>query len=353
MRSTINPRNNDLIPPDISPKSVILLSTSSQIVNTTEKSINLFQKYGLQVIVAGVDTVVGEKNGLSELWLDEYVTIENSVLLEEKDAKKKELRRSDGIHIVTARENWRKIESSFNISLNQTNKLKLALANTIFQTTNLVTLFYFQPSSIKQGQNHSGQTLCDLSVALPEISLTRVESFDKWTPLYDESDGEFLVSNCTGNLIKGINKKPAAKFLETNERLMSIASKETKVYVKIYKPGSSSPQKFEVIAGGGGWGAKADMIALSPDAKPTVGDRIEFFMLTPRDRYNREKAIEEKGLISCLNFECNHEDVNYEEEEESVERIVLEGTFGGGAEEGFEYNEVNFKSPGERVKIGV
>lgn len=353
MRSTINPRNGDIIPPEISPKSVILLSTSSQIVNTTEKSINLYQKYGLQVIVAGVDTVAGEKNGLSELWFDDYVTIENSVLLEEKDAKKKPLRRSDGIHIVTARENWRKIESSFNMSLNESNNLKLSLANTIFQTTNLVTLFYFQPSSLKSSQSHSGQTLSDLSVTLPSISFTGVETFDKWTPLYDESDGDFLISNCTGNLIKGINKKPAAKFLESNERLMSIASKDTKVYVKIYKPGSSLAQKFEVIAGGGGWGAKADMIAVSPDAKPVVGDRVEFYMLTPRDRYSREKAIEEKALKDSLNFECSHEDVNYDEDEDYVQRIVLDGTFGGGAEEGFEYNDVNFKSPGERVKLAV
>ena len=57
---------------------------------------------------------------------------------------------------------------------------------------------------------------------------------------------------------------------------MSIGSKETEVFVKIKKPNSTKVERFKVTAGGGGWGAKADIIALSPEAKLVKGSEIQF-----------------------------------------------------------------------------
>lgn len=359
-KTSINPHAIELKPPtSFNPKSLILFSTPTQLLNVIEKSIDLYQKDDLQLFVAGVDSVVpnSEKNGISELWLDEYIKITHSVLLDEKDAKNKTPRSRDGINIVTAKENWKKIESSFEISLNKTNKINTTLANTVFQTDNLVTLFYFQPSTLSEGQENSGQTLCDLSVSLPETSISfgKTTSSDSWTPLYDENSEPLIISKCTGNLVKGINKKPASKYLEDNTKLMSLASKDTQVFIKLYKKGQTSnlPQKFEVIAGGGGWGAKADMLAISPEAKPEIGDIVEFFMLTPQDRFNKEAT---KVLYDSINntfqFDCAFEDVSYEDSISGKTKEV-ENVFGCGSESGFKYNDTNYKSAGEKVSISL
>lgn len=355
-KTTLNPQQVSLTPPSqLSPKSLIVLSTPTQLNEVIGRSIDLHQEHDLQVVVAGVDSVVphSHRNGISELWLDEPIKIEESTQLEEKDRQHEHPKQSDGIHIVTAKENWKTIDSNFDITLNLKNKVRLSLANTVFQTHHLVTLFYFQPSYIQESHNNSGQTLSDLAISLPEstINFGKAQSFDKWTPLYDSESEPLLILKCTGNLVKEINRKPAAKFLENNDKLMNIGSKDTQVFVKLYKPNQELPQKFEVIAGGGGWGAKANMLAISPEAKLSTGDRIEFFMLTPEDRFKPNPELD-TTLQNGFVFECSYENVTYNETfGNDGETIELQNLFGCGSEKGFKLNNINFASAGERLLI--
>lgn len=322
-----------LEPPSPHVKSVLVLATPPNLQLVIGRSIELHRQ-NLQVIVAGVNAVANSNNGVSELWLDNYFAIGDLVLLDDKD-KKKELRRSDGVHIVTAKENWKNISSSLEIGLGG-HSVVLSLANTVFHTEKLATMFYFQPLHLPQ--LNLGQTLSDLKIVLnEEIDVTATAS-DRWTALYDESD--FRVTRCTGNLIKTINKQPAAKFLEENRRLMDLASKDTLVFVKL------ANKRYEVIAGGGGWGAKAGMLALLPDARPRVGDRIEFFMLAPADRYR----LPEPWPTSGFSFDCTNEETGYHEPDKGPE-LALPNVFGCGCEHGFRYDGVNFRSPGERLTL--
>ncbi|KAI5964152.1 uncharacterized protein KGF55_002094 [Candida pseudojiufengensis] len=351
-KSTINPIDFKLKPPSkFIPKSVLVFSTPSNLPQVIQDAIDLFQNNQLQVVVAGVDTMVpySHRNGVSELWLDHSLKIGASTLLEEKDKLNEPPRESDGINAVSARKNWKNIRGSLNIKLRNEMNASISLANTVFSTGSIITLFYFDPI-LKIA--HSGEHLCDLDIELPRgiisnHSVAVVE--DKWTPLY--SDEPFKVTNCVGNLLKTIEQKPAAKFLENNEKLMSLGSKDTEVYVKLRKQGTSVVERYKVTAGGGGWGPKADLIALSPEAKPKKGDAVEFFMIKPEDRYFSKHNDDDIGKYqNSIAFARSYEETTFNENEKEKEHI-FENVFGCGSEHGFIFNGIKHDSPGEALYI--
>lgn len=313
---------------------------------TIEKAISIFQKDKLQVVVAGVERVVpnGASNGVSELWMDEPMVISDATLLSEKD-KSEPLRASDGVHPVGAKVQWKMVESRLKLNIQKSN-LDIALANTAFYNSLLSTLFFFQPEEIEASSTYSGQTLCHLQVTLPELltSLREASIYDNWTALSNNDLEKLLVTNCTGNLLKGINKLPASLFLESNKKLMSIGSKETKVYAKLHQK-DGSVNRYEVIAGGGGWGAKADLLALSPEAKLNRGDRVEFFMVKPEDQGKMSTGLVSNQFL----FECSPEARYYSESEPSFQ--IVDNLFGCGSENGFVANGVSHKSPGESLSL--
>lgn len=347
-----------LAPPAFfTPKSLLILSTPLALPRVIQRSIDLYQNEKIQVLVAGVDTVVpnSRRNGFSELWLADLVHIEGSQQLEEVDVKNAPLRESDGINIVTAKTNWKNIASSFDLRLDEGHTMNIGLANTLFQTSNLVTLFYFQPEAQNQDANstlmkNSGQTLSSLRASLPPLlHLLDAKACDKWTALYDSTE-ELIITKSIGNLVKEINGDSAAKYLENNAKLMDIGSKETQVFVKLYRDGRPEPQRHEVIAGGGGWGVKANMLAISPEADIQVGDRIEFYMLTPGHRYE----VEETPLESVLDrvvFECSHENTLYSDGTELAKEEYA--VFGCGSESGFSLNGTKYSLAGERLSFAV
>lgn len=346
-RTSISPNHNSslLAPTHFTPKSVVLLSTPQNLPFVIENAITFYQLVGMQVLVAGVDGVVpnGTRNGVSELWLDDYLTFGKSIELSKKDSTPP-LRESDGIHVVGAKTHWKNIDAGLRLYFGD-NSVDLSLANTAFSTNTLATLFFFQPKHLQEKTKDSnmGEMLCELTAALPNLEpqLSGPLSEDRWIRLTDE---ELRVTKFHGNLIKSINGKSAASFLEKSEKLMSFASKDTKVYVKLYN--GDLCKKYEVIAGGGGWGAKADLLAISPEAKPQNGDRLEFFMVSPDDRYGEMTSA---VVSNRIRFECIPEATSYGGEVPASQEV--ENLFGCGCESGFEVNEVNHRSAGEVVEF--
>lgn len=332
-------------PTHFTPKSVVLLSTPQNLPFVIENAITLHQIADMQVVVAGVDAVVpnGARSGISELWMDDYITFEHSVALTQKDSPPP-LRESDGVHPVSAKTNWKQIDPVFRVKLGA-RRVDLDLANTAFSTNTLATLFYFLPKNLQNvaSDPNMGETLCELTAVLPDLEpqLSEPVSHDRWTKLTDQ---DLVITECTGNLIKSINKSSAAAFLEQNEKLGAIASRDTKVYVKLYS--GLDVHKYEVIAGGGGWGAKADLLAISPEAKPKPGDRIEFYMVTPSDRFgDMDLAV----VSRKIQFECVPEAMSYNGSASQPQEI--EDLFGCGCEGGFELDGVNYRSSGEAVEF--
>ncbi|KAI3404898.2 hypothetical protein KGF56_002314 [Candida oxycetoniae] len=254
-------------------ESVVLFSTPNNLAQVIQDSIALHRESDLQVVVAGIDTVLHSRNGVSELWLDHKVKIHSSVLLEEANTR-----------------NWRNISGSIGLNLRHEMNMKMSVANTIFSTGSSVTLFYLDSNGGPSGSGpaHSGEHLSSLVVDLPRgvvPSHAKATVLDNWVPLFPRS---FKITSCIGNLLKTVEKAPAAQYLEESEKLMALKSKETQVFVRICNTG----ERFKVVAGGGGWGAKAGILALSPEAAPKVGDEIEFYMV-PENNHSEQKQQEQ------------------------------------------------------------
>lgn len=321
-KTTINTVSPVICLPKFNPKSVILLSTVSNLPSIIDEAIKLYQK-DIQVIVGGIDTVNGSRNGVSELWSDEVLDVKGEQFSETELHNK----------------NWRSINTSlkFQFGNQYKNEILMPLANSIFSTGNIVTLFQLF-------KNHSlnDRMLKLLSIRLPKDILNsyKYEIKDRWTPLYDDDDDKpKVITNLKGNLIKTINNIGAAKFLEKNKKLMDIKSKETEVYVKINKI-----FRYQVIAGGGGWGAKADTLVISPDAKISKNDTIDFYMVTPEDKLKPMDLENFKGF----GFECSLAESNYTDNVGEPQQLDC---FSAGSELGVTFNGINHKSSGEMIKL--
>lgn len=342
-RTTINPsRFAPTAPTLFIPKSLVMLSTPQNLPDVIESSIEAHNN-GLLVLVAAIDTIVpnSHRNGVSELWSDESFTVGSSVLLDERDDLHKGPGELDGINVVTARKNWKTIKSNLALNLEHLH-VDLKLANTVFSTGNLVTLYYFGP-----GEN-SGHTLCELAVKMKMFEKPpTMEVTDNLTALYETGEDRFTITESVGNVIKAIDGKSASGFLQNNDLLMGIASKETEVYVKVF-PKEGGELKYQVVAGGGGWGSKASRLVLSPHAKISKGDGISFYMLTPEAKLTKpDEDVKKfpKGVI----FESSFLETGYGAEGE--DEVVLEGIFGCGCEGGVYVDGVEHGSAGERILL--
>lgn len=333
-------------PASFTPKSVVLLSSPAYLNSTIDAAIKLFEEKKLQIIVAGVDSVPhGGTSGVSELWMDEFFKVKDGIFLDEKDDLNKPPRQSDGVNVVGARKNWKLIDSAFSFKLAKNVDVSVNLANTAFVNDNLVTLFYLQPPQIddETTARYSDRALCDLQVELPTSAHNAVmKVHDRWTALASEKP--LFVTNCIGNLIKGLNGRSAAKFLEQNDQLMSIGSKDTEVYVKLYR--ENTEYRYQVIAGGGGWGPKADTLVVSPEAKVQKGDRIEFFMVTPENKKGQNEIETRNGSFV---FERINEASGFGHDSSEVEGV--RSVFGCGTEVAYHVNNVLHLSAGETVVV--
>ncbi|CUM68322.1 uncharacterized protein PRCAT00006044001 [Priceomyces carsonii] len=354
-RTTLNPTNFTLREPkNISSKCVLVLATQNVLHDVIKESLKHHEKTDLQIVVAGIDSVTpnSQRNGVSEMWLDQYVKLHDANLLSERDDFDSAPEEHEDPKSVKSRKNWKQIDKCLKINFSEHSRVELQPSNTLFSTGNLVTMFYLQPRHLKD--QASGQILNNLTIDLssgiiPESPPTEI--YDKWTPLHSQSDETLKITDCVGNLVKAINKKSAAGYLESNEMLSNISSKDTEVYVKIFPRSNNHILRYKVIAGGGGWGSKANILVLSPNANIHKGDKIEFYMLTPEDKkHNNNPMSKLPQSLEVIIFERTYEEFSYNSEDCGVEE-VLENVFGCGCEAGFKYNNIMYVSSGERLIV--
>lgn len=345
-RSVFNPGNYAL--PARQEPACIIFATEAALSKAISAVSTFHQSHPkVQLCVAGVNTIAGLWNGVSELWVDSKFSVSD---IEQISTGKSTISETGG-RILLPRDNWRLSKAHLLVMFGnnkvQPIDVKLRLANTIFCTGLESTLFFIDNGKVVEG-------LKSANIEISSVKLAKnVITEDKWTPLFDPQDNDgrpLLITKCVGNLAKEINGQSALGFLQDNDRLMSLQSKDTKVYVKLTKS-TGVEEKHEVIAGGGGWGSKASTIAISPPAKLQRGDQIEFFMLTPTAQTNGPDKFETRpGLGVSALFECLYERNSYGLEGLDVETKV-EGLFGGGSEGGFELNGIKHVSVGERAEV--
>jgi hypothetical protein len=323
----------DKLPED---KAAIILATPSCLELAIDACLRHHEvDKSTQMVVAGVDSLLNSRVGISELWLANRLEVTHADELDDARAPPKQ---SDGVNVVLAKENWKPTKASLGLEFASLN-VEVSLANTLFSTGYLTSLFY-----IDQLLALLGRALQNLGVRLAGDASV-LDANDSWTPLYDYSKQNHTITRVVGNLIKGINDKSASSFLQENDKLMAIGSKDTQVFVKIYKK-SQAPQRFEIIAGGGEWGVKASTLVISPQAQVAVGDGIEFYMLTPENRKARAKPLPE-GLVA--RFECCPEQDSYAIAKGT--ETTVNSVFAAGSETGFSVNGVQHRSAGEQTTL--
>ncbi|KAG7195242.1 uncharacterized protein KQ657_003768 [Scheffersomyces spartinae] len=332
------------LPTAFAAKSLVLAATPSVLPHLFPIIENIHSQ-GIQVLVAGVDTIpLNNRNGVSELWLNEKLEIKSP-----EDESKDHSHSHSDLSSVHKLNNWESTKGSLRININDNSVVDMQLANTLFSTGHDHTLFYLDSS-----RRGSGELTDQLEVILP-LGLVKEEKAavtDRWTPLYEGQT--FTITNCVGNLLKQVDGKGASSYLEKSKLLMDLGSKDTQVYVKIHRKAGNYKTilRYEVIAGGGGWGAKADIIALTPHATISKGDKIEFFMLTPSDRYSSDSQSLRNSLDNSIVIECSQEEVSYNNGATGDDASTL-SYFGCGSEKGFTYKGVGHASSGEKLAFAL
>lgn len=357
-RTTISPAKTYSLraPKDFTPKLVVVFSTPQNVKHVIMELVESMKK-GIQVVVAGVDTVpANNRNGILELWMDEPLIIGHHKELDlAEQYPEQQVHTHNGEpcmlghshqhqHTHNAQEQlteaykWQKPDGKITINIGTTHTT-LALANTLFATQFANTMFF-----LEQGHPKAGQVLLELEITLPfERSTTVVH--DEWEPLFDGAKME--ITSVAGNLLKQVDGQLCAGLLQKNQRLM-LAGKELEVYVKIFPKDGSEPQRYKCIASGGAWGAKKDIVALNPEATPQKGDRVLFYLLAPERRFLPPPALPYFGVIS---FECSPEQVGYDTPRQDEQ--TLTHVFGAGSEQGFVTNGIIHESAGETVVIAT
>ncbi len=353
------------------PQSLLLFTTINNSVKLVDESIEISNRYpNLQIISGVVDTIpVNNKttsnndttsynDAVSMMITDQSITINDLKPIEDLDNQDQLIRDNNmehrGIYPVFGRSNWKSFDSEIKIYFedNQVEGpravLKVPVASTLFtELQEPSTLFYItgknnqtnqidnnniindQRSSrneikLKEGENdlgsklisnlstkiikHSGEFLSSLSITLPLSidSIQKNNKLEKITPF-------LKITSCKQNLVKTINDGPASYYLEENDIIKKLASKETRVFVHIkQQEGDTSDEElqFEVIAGGGGWGVKAGILALSPEAKIRPGMFASFSIIRPESNV---KVISKRNYTEENQTNVTDDDINNED----------------------------------------
>lgn len=163
--------------------------------------------------------------------------------------------------------NWAQSSSAVRLtsSFNPVFDLAIPAANTLF-TTGQIAEIYASGASSKESQ----EPLSALHVELLESFRPR-QSIKPAKPLSDWLE----VTSVVDNMLKTLDKEPAARFLEECSDLKS--ARDPAVFAEL-----DSGEMFRVVAGGGGlWSPRASMLVLEPPASPRRGQMLRFLLELP------------------------------------------------------------------------
>lgn len=366
------------------PKSVLVAATPTFSDSLIEYVTG--EKESVQAVGAVVDALPfgAQRFGVSILFLSEELKVLDAVELDPSfgdDSKTAGRSGADLTNrgIVSARRTWHMTQGFLGLSLGGSGQeIAVPLANTLFTSGTNSTLL------LSKGHALANQLLSSVRVSLPALDngLNKVTAA---APLLDLKTGANQVTAAKSNLLKTIDNRPAASFLEGSKTLMEFNPRahsgtgEKKVFVSLTSSSPSSgsaAQRFEVTAGGGGaWSPRASMLVLEPQARPEPGMGVEFYLardvllsgegeheaflqangLTTRtstaaSSTTATPAELERVVLECapvVEFEGEGKLILYETDE------VLDGVFGVSSEQGFLLDDSKHNVPGEVVELGV
>ncbi|ODV86711.1 hypothetical protein CANARDRAFT_174772 [[Candida] arabinofermentans NRRL YB-2248] len=345
-------------------KSLFVISTPKQVNNSIESILKLNKlQPKLQIIFICLDSIIGSRNAISELWLNERIIIKsfekstNDINSSSKSTTKKE---SYDLSPSRMDKRWNDLntnEQKIDIEFENDVNVSFSLSNTLFVNGLINTCFIYEYDDKFLNNDINFENLSNISIKIPELKLDTIDKISYFNKLKklnmsEEPDMEFKITSFEGNLIKTINDKPASQYLIENKEIQK--SKKDLFFKLSQKDNESS--YFKIIAGGLGWGEKAGYIAIDPIVTKlnlNKETKVELYQHDEMKVYDYEKEIygsesdsDKKGVL----FECTELETGYDNkvEEEEEERSV-EGMVGMGSERGFKLNKKWQKSNGENI----
>jgi hypothetical protein len=305
---------------------------------------------GRQVIGLVSDSVPlgGQRNGFSFLLSSERFKLSDAIELDKKLEHSDNTARRNPRGLYVGITNWAPSNSFFSLEIGNSTSLILPIANTLFNNGKEATMLY---NSL--GEQLSGRFLTSLKASLP-VNQSPDPSF--YAPLAPVQTEKLTITSCKDNMVKLVNDKAAASYLENAEELkQGDASTQIsrKVFAFVQSPNDSHPRRYQVIAGGGGgWSPRATMLVLEPHASPKKGDSITFSYTISEDRDFRNDLpnIQTSQSLQIIFEACKKlESLNENTQILYPSDYVLENTFGAGSEEGFLLNEHKYAVENELV----
>lgn len=282
-----------------------------------------------------------QRHAMSILALDSRINILDAVALEPSS--------QPGTKSKTGRSNWDLSSSFFSMALvnktgNVVHDITLSTANTLFSTGSQSTLMFKDET---QHSDLSGTLLSALRISVPGSWAESADQCVALQPLvgYEEP---LIVTGAADNMLKTINGRPAASFLENSSILMNPEGDphDRKVFVEITSASTAEVSKYEVIAGGGGtWSPRSSMLVVEPPAVLHKGDQLKFSLSTAIktvDQFQASPHPEHIEQIQAttqthISLECASIAESFEEQElfRYPENSVLHHRFGLSSEHGF------------------
>lgn len=324
----------------------------------------------------------GKRDGLSYLWTSMPMTVnklESTSLAAARDALNEERLATESDHthshstpqpqvaqgrfIAQGGRQWSLKPMFFSLGFTGSiKKVRVQCASTIFETG-------LESMMIGREVGEEAELYANMSLDIPlSIENESVDSESVLELLENKSARpgetvEMYVTSRKDNVIRTINSRPASSFLEESlaaglflepapplntpflKRKLAENPKNRSVYAVL-----DEKTRFKVIAGGGGWGARAGMLVLDPEAKIQEGAKIQFYVTKSAGL----DAVSELGVgedaRDRIFFECVEPIQFWDESEglgDAVDEVALEGIFGAGTENQFFVGSKRFDVHGE------
>lgn len=367
------------------------------------------QRSGLSALLFSNEGDSDEEDGAAHIRVKEAIRLQS-----EEEQQRGALGKPSVRGVMTARNPWTLPEAYLSVSIptagTKDTSVSVPLANTIFESGVPTTLVYRAPASAEAAgeggiKRRTQPTLGAPAAAAPapteSLANTLLSSVHIELPFFSRgalatrsvapvtlltTGGPHTITDCKSNMIKAIDGKSAAGFLESCVALMDPHrgaeavpqhAPERKVFAAITRDaaeGGVTPEitsRYEVIAGGGGsWSARSRMLVVDPAARPAPGDRVAFYMAEAAQLYDAAAYaafLESHGVLRTpaaaagapvrVVLEC----APVLESVEALEgrsglvgyapNTLVPGLFALGSEQGFLVGDAKHSVPGEILEI--
>ncbi|CAI8495556.1 unnamed protein product [Pichia kudriavzevii] len=350
--TTLNPTSIRFHRPDNHHKSLILLTTPSQLNQIVTKLSESTQPKVESLLVASVDSITGSRNAFTELWLETPFKIKELELVEDMEKRlSKKYNPLSADPIKMQGRNWKDTteETILGLSIPQWNvTFHTRLANTIFTNSQQSTCF------IANGGELDYLNLSQVRIDIDtdqEHGSGNITYHNRLTeiPMVCGIEDTYKITDFKGNLIKSINHKSASGYLTENPKVMD--SKKD-LFFKLYSEGDNvdswMEEYYRLVVGGLGWGEKQAFIALDTVVgEPGLRNVRLFYHDEQKPKFQLQSPDNKDSMV----FECTELEEGYQDFTKDNDEKVLPRVFGVGSNHGFNLNGVWHRSNGETVVL--